>query len=163
MWNAASIQQHATHTTLLNEGNIMFKKSFGFGLLAAGLMVAPGAAMADVQSQNSTQHTIQEGTAINGSVSAQSSETLNVQEQINQVRENIGRGGHYGKYGKYGKYGRRYPRPVFCGTGGSNAQIQNSSQGSVQSGVAVDHSDNAQAGSSVSDQKQAAANSRHCR
>ena len=60
----------------------MFKKSFGFGLLAAGLMIAPGAALADVQSQNSNQHTVQNGTAVNGSVNAQSSDSLNVQEQI---------------------------------------------------------------------------------
>ena len=32
----------------------MLKKSLAFGFLAAGLMVAPGAALADVQSQNST-------------------------------------------------------------------------------------------------------------
>ena len=134
----------------------MFKKSFGFGLLAAGLMVAPGAALADVQSQTSTQHTIQEGTAINGSVTAQDSETLNVQKQISEVRKRVGGG-------RYGKYGRRHPRPVFCGTGGSNAQIQNSSQGSAQSGVAVDYSTTAQSGSSISDQNQVAANSHHCR
>ncbi|MCP6762362.1 MAG: filamentous hemagglutinin, partial [Fischerella sp. CENA71] len=36
----------------------MLKKSFAFGLLAAGLMIAPGAAFADVQSnqQNATQN-----------------------------------------------------------------------------------------------------------
>ncbi|BAU06974.1 hypothetical protein [Fischerella sp. NIES-3754] len=36
----------------------MLKKSFAFGLLAAGLMIAPGAALADVQSsqQNATQN-----------------------------------------------------------------------------------------------------------
>ena len=46
-----SIQQHTQHN--YNEVHTMFKKSFGFGLLAAGLMIAPGAALADVQSQNS--------------------------------------------------------------------------------------------------------------
>ncbi len=68
----------------------MFKKSLGFGLLAAGLMVAPGAALADVQTQNSTQHTVQQGTAIDGSVNAQSSESLNVQEQIQKTRNKVG-------------------------------------------------------------------------
>ncbi|AFY59140.1 hypothetical protein Riv7116_6824 [Rivularia sp. PCC 7116] len=135
----------------------MFKKSFGFGLLAAGLMVAPGAAFADVQTQNSSQHTVQHGTAIDGSVNAQSSETLNVQEQIQKTRERVKRGGH-GRYGRYGRYGR----PSYCGSK-HNTQAQNSSQGSHQSGVAVDYSDNAQSNSSVSDQKQVASNSRACR
>ena len=71
----------------------MFKKSFGFGLLAAGLMIAPGAALADVQSQNSNQHTVQNGTAVNGSVNAQSSDSLNEQEQINKTREKVVRRG----------------------------------------------------------------------
>ncbi|AFY59141.1 hypothetical protein Riv7116_6825 [Rivularia sp. PCC 7116] len=132
----------------------MFKKSFGFGLLAAGLMIAPGAAFADVQTQNSSQHTVQEGIAEHGSVNAQSSETLNVQEQIQKTRERVKRGGH----GRYGRYGR----PGYCGSK-HNAQAQNSSQGSHQSGVAVDYSDNAQSNSSVSDQKQVASNSRACR
>ena len=131
----------------------MFNKSFGFGLLAAGLMFAPGAALADVQTQNSTQNTIQDGTAINGSVNAQSSESLNVQEQIQKTRERVGRG----RYGRYGRYGR----PGYCG-GSYSGQAQNSSQGSVQSGVAVDYSDNAQSNSSVSDQKQTAAKRRAC-
>ncbi len=135
----------------------MFKKSFGFGLLAAGLMVAPGAALADVQTQNSNQHTVQQGTAIDGSVNAQSSESLSVQEQIQKTRKKVGgrRGGHYGR-------GRGYSRPSYCG-GSSSAQAQNSSQGTVQSGVAVDYSDNAQSGSSVSDQRQTAATNRACR
>ena len=132
----------------------MFKKTFGFGLLAAGLMVAPGAALADVQTQNSNQQTVQNGTSIGGSVNAQSSESLNVQEQIQKTRERVGnRGGHFGH--------GRYPRPSYCG-GSNNAQAQNSSQGTAQNGVAVDYSDNAQSGSSVSDQRQTATNSRTC-
>ncbi|BAY87382.1 hypothetical protein NIES267_69040 [Calothrix parasitica NIES-267] len=133
----------------------MFNKSIGFGLLAAGLMFAPGAALANSQNQNSTQNTIQDGTAINGSVNAQSSESLNVQEQIQKTRERVGRGGRYGRYGRYG-------RPSYCG-GSYSGQSQNSSQGTVQSGVAVDYSDNAQSGSSVSDQKQTSAKARACR
>ncbi len=65
------------------------------------------------------------------------------------------RGGHYGR-------GRGYSRPSYCG-GSSSAQAQNSSQGTVQSGVAVDYSDNAQSGSSVSDQRQTASTTRTCR
>ena len=135
----------------------MLNKSFGFGLLAAGLMIAPGAALADVQSQNSNQHTVQNGTAVNGSVNAQSSDSLNVQEQINKTREKVGRRG-----GRFGHGRRRPSRPSYCG-GSYNAQAQNSSQGTVQNGVAVDYSDNAQSGSSVNDQKQTATNSRVCR
>jgi opacity protein-like surface antigen len=131
----------------------MFKKSFAFGLLAA-VIVAPGAAFADSQSQNNNQNTIQEGTAIGGSTNAQSSESLNIQEQIQNRRDSIGR--------SRGGYGRRFPRPSFCG-GSYNGQSQNSSQGTVQSGAAVDYSDNAQSNSNVNDQKQVANNSRVCR
>ena len=133
----------------------MLKKSLAFGLLAAGLMVAPGAALADTQSQNSNQHTVQQGTAIDGSTNAQSSESLNVQEQIQKRREGVRRGSY-----RHG-YGRRYSRPVKCARG-YNGQSQNSSQGTVQSGAAVSGSLNAQSNSNVNDQKQAAANRRVC-
>ena len=137
----------------------MLKKSLALGFLAAGLMVAPGAALADVQSQNSTQNTIQEGTAINGSVNAQSSESLNVQQQIQKTRERVR--GSYG-YGGYRRYGSRFRRPTYCATG-YNGQSQNSSQGTVQTGAAVDYSDNAQSNTNVNDQKQSAVASRVCR
>ena len=110
--------------------------------------------MADVQTQNSTQNTIQDGTAINGSVNAQSSESLNVQEQIQKTRERVGRG--------RGGYGRRYGRPSYCGSS-YNGQSQNSSQGTLQRGGAYDGSVNGQSGSSVNDQKQTAAKGRVCR
>ncbi|MGB3641200.1 MAG: hypothetical protein WBA39_27010, partial [Rivularia sp. (in: cyanobacteria)] len=128
----------------------------GFGLLAAALMVAPGAAFANSQSQNSNQQTVQNGTAIDGSVNAQSSESLNVQEQIQKTKDKVGRRG-----GRFG-HSRRPSRPSYCG-GSYNGQSQNSSQGTAQNGVAVDYSDNAQSGSSVSDQRQTASNSRACR
>ena len=141
----------------------MLKKSLAFGFLAAGLMVAPGAALADVQSQNSTQNTIQEGTAINGSVNAQSSESLNVQQQIQKTRERVGGRYGYGSYGGYRRgYGRRFRRPSYCATG-YNGQSQNSSQGTDQTGAAVDYSDNAQSNTNVNDQKQSAVASRVCR
>ncbi len=130
----------------------MFKKSFAFGLLAA-VMVAPGAAFADSQSQNNNQHTIQEGTAIGGSTNAQSSESLNIQEQIQNRRDSIG-------HSRGGK--GRFPRPSFCG-GSYNGQSQNSSQGTFQSGAAEDYSVNGQSNSNVNDQKQVANNSRACR
>jgi hypothetical protein len=53
-------QKITTHNNTHNtqRSKTMLKKSFAFGLLAAGLMVAPGAALADVQSnqQNVTQN-----------------------------------------------------------------------------------------------------------
>ncbi|MGB3756447.1 MAG: hypothetical protein WBA07_08760 [Rivularia sp. (in: cyanobacteria)] len=129
----------------------MLKKSLGFGLLAAALMVAPGAALANSQSQNSNQQTVQDGIAEHGSTNAQSSETLNVQEQIQKTRERVGRRG--------GRFGGR---PAFCGSRHSG-QSQNSSQGTLQSGEAFDGSVNGQSNSSVSDQKQTASTSRACR
>ena len=131
----------------------MLKKSFAFGLLAAGLMIAPGAALADVQSQNSNQNTVQDGLAEYGSTNAQSSESLNVQEQIQKTRERVGRG--------RGGYGRRYGRPSYCGSSYSG-QSQNSSQGTLQRGGAYDNSVNGQSGSSVNDQRQTAAKRRAC-
>jgi len=122
----------------------MFNKYAAFGLLAAGLMVAPGAAFANSQSQNSNQNTVQNGTAINGSTNAQSSESLNIQKQIQNRRDSAGRGGYYGR--------PRYCAPSYSG------QSQNSSQGTSQSGAAVDGSVNAQSSSSVNDQKQVANN-----
>ncbi|MBE9212194.1 hypothetical protein IQ247_05625 [Plectonema cf. radiosum LEGE 06105] len=127
----------------------MLKKYAAFGLLAAGLMIAPGAAFANSQSQNSNQNTVQNGTAINGSTNAQSSESLNIQEQIQKTRDSIGRG-------------RPYGRPVYCAPSYSG-QSQNSSQGTSQSGAAVDGSVNAQSSSSVNDQKQVANNTKTCR
>ncbi|MBE9212196.1 hypothetical protein IQ247_05635 [Plectonema cf. radiosum LEGE 06105] len=127
----------------------MFNKSLAFGLLAAGLMIAPGAAFANSQSQNSNQNTVQNGTAINGSVNGQSSESLNIQEQIQNRRDSIGRG-------------RPYGRPGYCAPSYSG-QSQNSSQGTNQSGAAVDYSDNAQSSSSVNDQKQVSNNTKACR
>ncbi|MEO1763263.1 MAG: hypothetical protein AAFR83_15080 [Cyanobacteria bacterium J06629_18] len=131
----------------------MLKKSFAFGLLAAGLMFAPGAALADVQSQNSTQNTVQDGLAEYGSTNAQSSDSLSVQEQSQKIRKRVGRG--------RSGYGRRYPRPSYCGTSYSG-QSQNSSQGTLQKGDAFDNSVNGQSGSSVNDQRQTAARRHSC-
>ncbi len=126
----------------------MFNKSLALGLLAA-VMVAPGAAFAGSQSQNSNVHTTQSGTAIDGSVNAQSAESLNVQQQIQKTRDRVG--------GYRGRYGGRY-----C-PGSYNGQSQNSSVGTAQSGAAVGYSDNAQSSSTVNDQKQVASNSTTCR
>ena len=128
----------------------MFKKSLAFGVLAAGLMIAPGAALADIQVQDSDQTTVQKGSAVYGSTNAQSNEALNIQKQVQNRRNSVRRG-----------YGR-YRRPSYC-PGGVSAQAQKSSQGTVQSGSAIDYSDNAQANSSINDQKQVASNSNVCR
>jgi hypothetical protein len=135
----------------------MLKKSFGFGLLAAALLVAPGAALADSQSQNSNQQTVQNGIAEYDSTNAQSSETLNVQDQIQKTREKVGVGRRGGRFG----HGRRV-RPSYCG-GSYSGQSQNSSQGTVQSGNAFDGSVNGQSNNSVSDQRQTASKRRACR
>ena len=125
----------------------MFNKSLALGLLAA-VMVAPGAAFAGSQSQNSNVHTTQSGTAIDGSVNAQSAESLNVQQQIQKTRDRIG--------GYSGRYGGRYCAPSY------NNQSQNSSVGTSQNGAGVAGSVNGQSSSTINDQKQVANNSRVC-
>ena len=59
----------------------MLKKSLAFGLLAASLMVAPGAAFAQSQSQVNDQLTDQSGAALDGSVNVQNSRSNNRQKQ----------------------------------------------------------------------------------
>ena len=129
----------------------MFKKSLAFGVLAAGLMVAPGAAFADIQVQESNQTTIQKGSAAYGSTNAQSNESINVQEQVQKTRDYV--------RNRYGYGG--YPRRGYC-AGGVNGQAQKSSQATAQIGDAFDGSVNAQSNSSINDQKQAASNRRSC-
>jgi hypothetical protein len=57
----------------------MLKKSFAFGLLAAGLMVAPGAAMAQ---QFNVQEVDQDGKAFGGSTVVNNAELKNDQQLI---------------------------------------------------------------------------------
>ena len=114
-------------------------KNFAFGILAAALAIAPGAAFAG-QSQTNVQHTTQDGAAINGSTSAQSSTSTNVQQQIQNAQKKAGayRGGYY--------------KPV-C-RGGSSAQSQGSVQRTSQSGAAIDGSVNAQDSTTRNNQRQ---------
>ena len=121
----------------------MLNKSLAFGLLTAGLMIAPGVAFADSQRQDSVQITTQTGTAINGSVNAQSSDKLNIQKQV-ELRQHS-----------------TYKRLGYC-PGTYNSQSQSSTQASGQNGVAVDYSDNAQANTSVSEQNQVAVTTTSC-
>ncbi|MBW4499879.1 MAG: hypothetical protein KME57_09995 [Scytonema hyalinum WJT4-NPBG1] len=74
----------------------MFNKSIAFGLLAAGLMIAPTAAFAD-QSQINTQETVQEGAAFDRSVVNQDSNSSNIQTQTRSERSprNNNRGRYY--------------------------------------------------------------------
>jgi hypothetical protein len=58
----------------------MLNKSIAFGLLAAGLMIAPTAAFAG-QSQSVDQYTEQNGAAVNGSSTVQTSRTNSRQVQ----------------------------------------------------------------------------------
>jgi len=115
-------------------------KNFAFSLLAATLAIAPGAAFAG-QSQSNVQVTEQNGAAINGSTSAQTSTSTNVQQQIQNAQKKAGlyRGGYYNK-------------PV-C-RGGSSAQAQGSVQRTSQSGAAIDGSVNAQDSTTRNSQRQ---------
>jgi hypothetical protein len=114
-------------------------KNFAFGILAAAIAIAPGAAFAG-QSQSNVQVTTQDGAAINGSTSAQSSTSTNVQQQIQRANQlgNRYRGGYY--------------KPV-C-RGGSSAQSQASVQRTSQSGAAIDGSVNAQDSTTRNNQRQ---------
>jgi len=95
----------------------MLNKSITFGLLAAGLMIAPTAAFAG-QSQSVDQYTEQNGAAVNGSSTVQTS-TTNSRQVQNQT--NL----------------RRTYRPVYNKPG---KQAQDARQTTVQNGAATDGS-----------------------
>jgi hypothetical protein len=118
----------------------MFNKSLVFGLLAAGLMVAPTAAFAGSnQSQSNVQSTEQNGAATNGSTNAQESNSVNVQNQISRIKNHT-----RGAYGGYYHPGR---------VGHAN-QAQNSSQSTSQNGAADNGSTNAQTSTTTNHQNQ---------
>ncbi|MBW4596072.1 MAG: autotransporter outer membrane beta-barrel domain-containing protein, partial [Brasilonema angustatum HA4187-MV1] len=72
----------------------MLNKSIAFGLLAAGLMIAPTAAFAG-QSQSVDQYTEQNGAAVNGSSTVQTSTTNSRQVQnARSPRTSVNRYGH---------------------------------------------------------------------
>ena len=121
----------------------MFNKSLAFGLLAAGLMIAPGTAFADSQRQENVQITTQQGRAVGSGVNAQSADTLSIQNQV-KLRQR-----------------RAYKRLGYCPGAYSN-QSQTSTQASAQNGGAIDYSDNAQASSSVSEQNQVVVSNTGC-
>jgi len=113
-------------------------KNLTFGILAAAIAIAPGAAFAG-QSQSNVQITEQNGVAQDGSTNAQSSTSTNVQIQNAQKKAGLYRGGYYNK-------------PV-C-RGGSSAQSQGSVQRTSQSGAAIGGSVNAQDSVTTSNQRQ---------
>jgi hypothetical protein len=117
-------------------------KKVTFGILAAALVIAPGAAFAG-QSQSNVQVTEQNGAAIDGSTNAQSSTSTNVQQQIQNAQK---------KAGRYNR-GGYYSRPSYC-SGGSSAQAQGSVQRTSQSGAAIGGSVNAQDSVTTSNQRQ---------
>ena len=114
-------------------------KNFAFGILAAALAVAPGAAFAG-QGQSNVQVTEQNGAATDGSTNAQSSSSVNVQQQIQRANQ-LGN-----------RYGGRYGKPVCPGR--SSAQSQGSVQRTSQSGAAIGGSVNAQDSVTTSNQRQ---------
>ena len=126
----------------------MFKKSLAFGLLAAGLMIAPTAAFAG-QYQGNQQSVEQNGAASDGSTNAQSAQNISNQVQSQIRRASSG----------YHPNGYRYHG--YCSSG-SSSQNQNSSQGITQNGAASNGSTNAQDGSNHSNQVQVARSGRHC-
>jgi len=119
-------------------------KNLAFGILAAALAVAPGAAFAG-QAQTNVQVTEQNGAATDGSTNAQSSTSTNVQQQIQNAQKKP-----RPYYGGRGGYSRR---PSYC-SGGSSAQAQGSVQRTSQSGAAIGGSVNAQDSVTTSNQRQ---------
>ncbi|MCV3213735.1 hypothetical protein OGM63_09460 [Plectonema radiosum NIES-515] len=115
-------------------------KNFTFGILAAALAIAPGAAFAG-QGQSNVQVTNQDGAAINGSTNAQTSTSTNVQQQIQ--RANRYRSGYYSPY--YRK-------------GNNTNQSQGSVQRTSQNGAAIDGSVNAQDSNTRNNQSQSVRN-----
>jgi hypothetical protein len=117
----------------------MMLKNLAFGLLAATLAIAPGAAFAG-QSQSNEQVTEQSGTAIDGSTNVQNSSSTNVQQQIQNAQK------------KAGRYNRGRYNPA-CRVG-SSAQAQGSTQVTSQEGAAIEGSTNVQDSSTTSNQRQ---------
>ncbi|NMG07137.1 hypothetical protein [Brasilonema sp. UFV-L1] len=100
----------------------MLNKSIAFGLLAAGLMIAPTAAFAG-QSQSVDQYTEQNGAAVNGSSTVQTSTTNS--RQVQDARNS--RPVYHNRRG--------YVRP-----GNNVKQGQDAVQTTKQSGAATDGS-----------------------
>jgi len=123
----------------------MLKKSLAFGLLAASLMVAPGAALADSQTVTNDQFTEQNGAALDGSVNIQNSTSRNSQTQ------NLNRSSR-GRRGRYGRGYRRGCRP------GSTSQNASNTQTTLQNGVAENGSVNEQNSDTRNRQRQNARN-----
>ncbi|MBW4611339.1 MAG: hypothetical protein KME22_30150 [Hassallia sp. WJT32-NPBG1] len=117
-------------------------KNLTFGILAAAIAIAPGAAFAG-QSQSNVQVTEQNGVAQDGSTNAQSSTSTNVQQQIQRANQ---AGNRYNR-------GRYYSNPSYC-PGRSSAQSQASVQRTSQSGAAIGGSVNAQDSVTTSNQRQ---------
>ncbi|MBW4597008.1 MAG: hypothetical protein KME46_29955 [Brasilonema angustatum HA4187-MV1] len=116
----------------------MLNKSIAFGLLAAGLMIAPTAAFAG-QSQNVDQYTEQNGAAVNGSSVTQTSITNSHQGQSARSP----RTGYRSDYG-YRNYGRS----------GRTPQDQGARQTTIQNGSAVDGSSTDQYSETNNNQRQ---------
>lgn len=79
----------------------MLKKSLTFGVVAAAMIIAPTAALADTQEQYNNQSTYQSGAAVDGSSNHQNSENYNYQQQTQENRYE--RGERY-----YPRYRDRY-------------------------------------------------------
>lgn len=122
----------------------MLNKYAAFGLLAAGLMIAPGTAFADSQRQENVQINTQTGRAIGSGVNAQSTDALSIQNQF-KLRQR-----------------RAYKRLGYCPPSSYSTQSQTSTQASAQNGGAAYYSDNAQASTTLSEQNQVVVSKTGC-
>jgi hypothetical protein len=107
----------------------MLKKSFAFGLLAAGMMIAPGAALADVQSnqQNATQN----GAAVGvGNTVVNQADQTNIQD-ITKFKHGSCSGGYNAQFS-----GQNVEQNgVAVGT--ANTVVNQAQQGSLQNATEI--------------------------
>ena len=73
------------YSTSIAKSEIMLKKPFALVLIAAGLIITPGTALADVIIQQTQPIDEQDGAAISDSVNRQVSESMKTQERIEDI------------------------------------------------------------------------------
>ena len=98
----------------------MLKKPFALTLIAVGLILTPSTALADVVIKNTQRSTVQDGTAVSGSVNKQTSESVNIQGRSQRG------------------YRTRMSRPKFCSP--NTTKKQSSNRVTTQSGGSVSSS-----------------------
>ncbi|BAZ67732.1 MAG: filamentous hemagglutinin [Pelatocladus maniniholoensis HA4357-MV3] len=109
----------------------MLKKSFAFGLLAAGLMVAPGAALADVQS--SQQNATQNGAAVGVGNTVVNSADQTAIQGITKIKN--GASCHGGSYNA--QYSGQNLEQNGAAVGTANTVANQASQGALQNATEI--------------------------